>query len=354
MDNVNNIDFWYSENELRDFIRGATTRHSIESIKKSISDFYPYSSFFDYTITNARENYELFINQLRDKLSKSQNWKAIEIDVIERFIPMIENYKEWFKLNQNEINTIKDNNPYEIMLDVIKMTEKAIYKYFSGIDVFEHYKITGRTPFSIPSLLLFSFTTLTRDNFEEFKLRYDIKLSNFKELVSKIESTNERNVIINDTYDKFIKLSERTNITNYKEYFIQLANIVKSQQVIKEDKPGKQNEKSIKDLFSCFESPTKYKKVMDILADRQLIHPNTYIWKDKKTGHKTLLCALLKDIEGKQYFKPEIKLNWVLCKILVENPFRLPVSSNKTFYDATLQPDFKNLIPYASTLEENT
>lgn len=119
----------------------------------------------------------------------------------------------------------------------------------------------------------------------------------------------------------------------------------------KRNKDQKTENEKIKDLFSCFESPTKYIKVMNILADKELIHPNTYIWKDKKAANKKLLIALLKDMEGKQYFKPEINLNWELCRIIVENPFRLPVKSNKTFYDATLQPDLKDLIPYASTME---
>lgn len=119
---------WYSEYELRQFIDMAV-RWNIEAIFKNRTDKNPFSVFDNY-VKNARENFELFSKQLNKKLTNSPNWKAIEIDVKDRFLPMIENYQNWYKEHKPETEKFEPNNPYSLMLSVIESTKKEILKYF--------------------------------------------------------------------------------------------------------------------------------------------------------------------------------------------------------------------------------
>jgi len=104
-------------------------------------------------------------------------------------------------------------------------------------------------------------------------------------------------------------------------------------------------------LYEIFESTSKYKTVMEILVSKQFLHPQTYIWKDKKAGYKGLICAIMKDFEAKKYLKPEISMSWDLCKRLTNNSFKVKINGNKTYFNATLPPVYKDLIPFASTID---
>lgn len=103
-------------------------------------------------------------------------------------------------------------------------------------------------------------------------------------------------------------------------------------------------------LDQIFDCVSKYNTVMGILVEKKFIQPNTYIWKNTNNGYKSLICALMKDFEAKGYLKFDIKMNWLLCKKICCNTFRVKISSNKTYYSASLSNDLKNLIPPASTI----
>ncbi|HEX7584874.1 MAG TPA: hypothetical protein VF373_09320, partial [Prolixibacteraceae bacterium] len=87
-------------------------------------------SVFDFYVENARNNFDLFCFQLNEKLTKNQNWKAIEIDLKHRFLPMINLYKEWYNKNKAETEKFDPYNPYKLMLSVIESTQNEILKYF--------------------------------------------------------------------------------------------------------------------------------------------------------------------------------------------------------------------------------
>ena len=128
----NNIEYWISEYELRQFIDKAT-RYSIDHVYNTtirlekIGSSYGY--FESYT-ENARENLDNFCSQLNDKLTKNENWKAIEIDLKDRFLPMINQYLIWYDKHQVEFEKFGNDCPYSFMLSIVESTKHEILKYF--------------------------------------------------------------------------------------------------------------------------------------------------------------------------------------------------------------------------------
>jgi hypothetical protein len=122
------IEIWYSEYELRNFIHMAL-RWKIEGIYKSRTAQKPFS-VFTYMIENARENFDKFCTQLNRKLTGTNNWKAIEIDLKYRFLPMINQYLEWYNINQIEFKKFEPYCPYTLMQSIVESTKDEILKYF--------------------------------------------------------------------------------------------------------------------------------------------------------------------------------------------------------------------------------
>ena len=77
---------WKSEYELRQFINIAV-RWKIDGIYNNRTEDNPFSVFID-DIKSARVNFDNFCFQLRETLTQTENWKAIEIDLKDRFINM--------------------------------------------------------------------------------------------------------------------------------------------------------------------------------------------------------------------------------------------------------------------------
>ena len=105
-------------------------------------------------------------------------------------------------------------------------------------------------------------------------------------------------------------------------------------------------------LIELFEYQSRYFKVMSKLVDKEWVERSTFIWKYKKKGYKQLVCALLKDMEFKGYFKDGVSLSWGLCKIISSNTFNVQIQSNRTFYDGNLSPNEQDIIPFASTIDK--
>lgn len=122
-------EIWHSEYELRQFIDTAT-RWSIDSVYNHKVELNNSYSIFDTDVKNSRQNFELFCAQLKKVLTKNNNWKAIEIDLKDRFLPMIDQYTKWYELNKLTLEKFNPNNPYKVMFSIIESTKKEIFKYF--------------------------------------------------------------------------------------------------------------------------------------------------------------------------------------------------------------------------------
>jgi len=127
----NEIEVWSSEYELRQFIDTAR-RWPIKGVYEDRTEKRPFSIFTE-DLKNARENFELFSNQLNKKLTDNKNWKAIGIDLEHRFLQMLNQYINWYADNKKETEIFGSYNPYELMLSIIESTKKEILKYFPGL-----------------------------------------------------------------------------------------------------------------------------------------------------------------------------------------------------------------------------
>ena len=128
----NEIEVWYSEYELRQFIDMAI-RWSIKGVYADKTEHKPFS-IFDIYIKNSRYNFELFSTQLKNKLTENSNWKAFEIDLKDRFLGMLNQYIKWYALNKKETEKFIPYNPYELMFGIIESTKKEILKYFPDLE----------------------------------------------------------------------------------------------------------------------------------------------------------------------------------------------------------------------------
>lgn len=130
---MENIEYWYSEYELRLFIDTAQNI-TIEGVYLARAENRLYSVFTDYIYKNdtypAKENFDKFCTQLNQKLTQTENWKAIEIDLKHRFLPMLNQYIDWYNLNKAETLKFEPYNPYELMMRIIESTKREILKYF--------------------------------------------------------------------------------------------------------------------------------------------------------------------------------------------------------------------------------
>lgn len=101
-------------------------------------------------------------------------------------------------------------------------------------------------------------------------------------------------------------------------------------------------------LKECFENEDDYINVMNILSEKKYIDPVNNHWTYSKKGKQSLVCAFVKDVKNKKYFKTGIKLNWDLAKEVIQNTFGVEIGSNKTFHDAELPPNETGIIPYCN------
>lgn len=121
------------EYNLRQFIDIAT-RYSIDGLFKSRNPNNNISFIVEYHVENARLFFEVFRNGLKEELSKIENWKAFEIDIKDRFLPMVNTYYEWYDKNKEETKKFEPFNFYEWMFGIIESTEHEINKYFKPQD----------------------------------------------------------------------------------------------------------------------------------------------------------------------------------------------------------------------------
>lgn len=112
------IEIWKSEYELRQLLYIAT-RWQIGNTSTN--------QVLENLFENSRENFEEFRTQLNQKLTDANNWKAIEVDLRNKFIKSINNYIEWHIEHKKEI---KEHHIYDLILNVVESTKAEILQYF--------------------------------------------------------------------------------------------------------------------------------------------------------------------------------------------------------------------------------
>lgn len=105
-----------------------------------------------------------------------------------------------------------------------------------------------------------------------------------------------------------------------------------------------------KNLESFFESISKYKTIMELLVTKNLVYPNTYIWKDEEKGNKAYLVGIIKDFHGKKYYKDNQRPTGEQIKLICKNTFGLEVSIH-TIKRAKADNFNLDFIPYATTID---
>lgn len=122
---------WHSEYELRQFVDMAT-RWGLDGVYRDRTEQKPYTVFTEYT-NSARENFELFSIQLNKKLTENENWKAIGIELNQKFLLSINQYIEWYNENIAELEKFQPHCPYTLMLSIIESTKDQILQYFPDL-----------------------------------------------------------------------------------------------------------------------------------------------------------------------------------------------------------------------------
>lgn len=195
-------------------------------------------------------------------------------------------------------------------------------------------------PITIPE----KYAILCFRAFRDFINHLDAIFLNFNIDLMEIQSRNHLQIWERDT-------SALTRLGYTGEYIKNLKNdhepenSIPSQ--IKESKKDELPEK----LESLFESISKYKTVMEILVTKELIHSNTYLWKDETKGNKAFLAALIKDLRGKKYFKADIQLTPVQIKNICVNSFGWKIAIDTIKHAKAENFDF-SFIPLSSTIPQ--
>ena len=117
------------EYHLRQFIDIAT-RWNIDGIFRNVTPTSPFSPILEGFVLNARGLYEGFRHGLVNELTDKANWKAHELDIRDRFLPMINGYLNWFQEHKTETEVFGGYNPYKNMYEIIVSTKSEILKYF--------------------------------------------------------------------------------------------------------------------------------------------------------------------------------------------------------------------------------
>ena len=174
------IEVWFSEYELRQFIDTAT-RWQIDAVYKIRTEQNPFS-IFDYEIKAARNNFEKFSTQLNRKLSNNENWKAIGIDLNDRFLKGINRYIFWHNENKVELEKFQPHCPYSLMLNIVESTKSEILKYFPELEAENSQPQQTEKPKPEPNdaLITFSNPEIIDNLHNELKGYFQAKESELK------------------------------------------------------------------------------------------------------------------------------------------------------------------------------
>jgi hypothetical protein len=185
-----------------------------------------------------------------------------------------------------------------------------------------------------------------------FDADINILQQNLYYLNEAIELSKELRTLINkpeaipDLEDEFARLLKEHNDLQVNE-----ANTIKEdEKTLPSQTIAKQKPVLSESLELLFESIPKYKKVMEILVSKNLIHSNTYIWKDEVKGNKGSLAALIKDLHGKKYYKNNTRPTNKQIEAICKNSFGWCVGIDTIKHTKATDFNF-SFIPPASTLD---
>lgn len=105
------------------------TRYSIEAIYNSIKPGHEFSTLLEDYVFEGGLNFELFRDELKEKMAQSISPNIILTHVGKEIEPTIQLYKNWYQNNESEIDKFNQYNPYKILLVLVKDTENEIAKY---------------------------------------------------------------------------------------------------------------------------------------------------------------------------------------------------------------------------------
>lgn len=118
------------EDSLKFFIDRAT-RWQINAVFKMRSENNMFPGL-DYPVKNVGQFFEDFKESLRKEIDKPENGKAFEIDIKDRFLPMIKHYYKWYEQHRHETKMFEPYNFYEWMYENMVSTEHEINKYYAA------------------------------------------------------------------------------------------------------------------------------------------------------------------------------------------------------------------------------
>lgn len=116
---------------------------------------------------------------------------------------------------------------------------------------------------------------------------------------SKLLWLNQTIYICKDEYSKSSNEIHNQTISWCEENKKETLQIINSKKV----KPEKSNKSKFLTLDVFFESISQYKIIMEIFVAKNIISPNTYIWKDDSKSNKSYLVFLIKYLHHQKYYK---------------------------------------------------
>ncbi|WP_435357532.1 hypothetical protein [Emticicia sp. SJ17W-69] len=190
---------------LNGFIHQAI-KNNIETVFKSKNNDNSYDLInTDFDVST--ESFQRFQREL-----KQLPTREIEVNIKNRFLPMLERYFDWYKLNREKTKKFEPNNFYEQMYENMVSTSREIKMYCKPI--FEKNKIS-KVVEDIPSEILKIFVIYQ----EEYEKVNDHKKA-LTITTNKVEKDKERRVFNSDEVDekkrhKNIKDSIRREFQKY-------------------------------------------------------------------------------------------------------------------------------------------
>jgi hypothetical protein len=330
-------------------------------ITDKIKALFQFVEFLHSNIDNFKQ-YDEVINELhllikkKNELSPRKNFKdklkfdEVQAEIKNKFKVIQENITKPIQTKVTELN-ICDLNQIDTLLNWYITEIGNLEKNFNNNDIPEILKhknqyieyrteTKGETFFGLDLFFNYLDETLKK-LFNCFKETEQNEFEAFETKAIQVNDISEANKLIQKGHEKFAMPFSFLNPSKVQ----QQSNF----ETLPPQPMPKQKMELPERLEQLFEFTSKYKKVMEILVSKELIYPNTYIRNEKKC-HKGFLCALLKDMKGKGYYKDEITVNYEICKEICKNTFKTKIESNKTFY-TELAPNEKNIIPFATTMK---
>jgi len=150
---LDGIDEWIYP--LRQFIDIAT-RYDIKGIFNTVRPGHEYSMIFEYYVNSGRNCFDHFKKEFEKQMIESTNPKYVLVRVKNEFLPMIQQYKQWFERNKKETEIFEPHNPYGYMLELMISTEAEL-EHFQTLS--ENIKQVVKKGFKKPK----TFESLFRD-----------------------------------------------------------------------------------------------------------------------------------------------------------------------------------------------